>query len=95
MLQYRNKVVVEKTTKTPSFNFAFLPLQRNWSKNLLILNTPPTIFVQDSQNEGVYVCLSSELAFVKENAIGAQADFHALLQIHIADASDETQRSTV
>lgn len=39
--------------------------------------------------------MSSELFFVKENAIGAQVDFHALLEIYVADASDETQRSTV
>lgn len=39
--------------------------------------------------------MSSELVFVKQNAIGAQAGFHALLQIYIADASDETQRSTL
>lgn len=39
--------------------------------------------------------MSSELLFVKENAIWAQADFHALLQIYTVDASDETQRSIV
>lgn len=77
--------MVGKTTKTPSFNSAF---HSCLAKNLL---TPPIIFVQDSQNEGVYACMSPELCFVKENAIGAQADFHALLQIYIGDASDETQ----
>lgn len=35
--------------------------------------------------------MPSELFFVKENTIGAQADFHALLQIYTGDASDETQ----
>lgn len=39
--------------------------------------------------------MSSEPFFVKENAIGAQADFHALLEIYVADASDETQRSVI
>lgn len=95
MLQYGNRWVVGKTTKNPPFNFPFLPRKEMEIRTYWLPIFLPPSFVWDSQNEGVYVCMSSELFFVKKNAIWAQADFHALLQIYTVDASDETQRSIV